>query len=154
MRTGVRICLDLGSKRIGVAKCDPSGLLAAPYDTWESEGETDLALRVNRLVEEIEAIEVVVGLPVDLRGQEGVAAAAVRERAVALAALVAVPVRLVDERLTTVTARRQLRESGFDSLSDKALIDAAAATVLLEHALDAERRSGKAPGEVLPKESQ
>ena len=149
MRTGVRFALDLGAARVGVAKCDASGLLASPFAVWPFTGLEDLAARINAELMEWDPLEFVIGLPVDLRGAEGVAAAAVREQAVFLASQVDRPVRLVDERMTTVTARRRLREGGRDSRSDRALIDAAAATVLLEHALESERSRGIEPGEVV-----
>ena len=149
MRAGVRFALDLGAARVGVAKCDPAGLLASPYAVWPFTGLDDLAARINSELMEWQPLELVIGLPVDLRGDEGVAASAVREQALFLAARVERPVRLVDERMTTVTARRRLREGGWSSKTDRALIDAAAATVLLEHALESERVRGIAPGEVV-----
>jgi putative pre-16S rRNA nuclease len=102
------------------------------------------------LVAEVAAVEVVVGLPVGMDGREGRAAATAREYAEALAPRVApVPVRLVDERLSTVEATRGLRAAGRSARRSRAVVDQAAAVVILQHALDAERGSGRAPGVVV-----
>jgi putative Holliday junction resolvase len=102
------------------------------------------------IVAEHEATLVVVGLPRTLAGAEGPAAAAARTYAGRLAGRVApVPVRLVDERLTTVDAHRSLRESGVDGRSQRAVVDQAAAVLILQSALDAERGSGRPPGELV-----
>jgi putative Holliday junction resolvase len=111
-------------------------------------GADELAQLV-RIVAEQEPIEVVVGLPRSLSGADGPAARKVRERAGALAALVPVPVRLVDERLTTVTASRRLRESGKRAKQQRSVIDAAAAAAILEQAVALERARGAAPGELV-----
>ena len=111
MRPGVRIGIDPGDARIGVARSDPTGFLATPVETVR-RGRGDLS-RIARLVREAEAVEVVVGLPRSLSGGEGPAAAKARDFADALAARVApVPVRLQDERLTTVAAEAMLRDRG------------------------------------------
>ncbi|MDP9445208.1 MAG: Holliday junction resolvase RuvX [Actinomycetota bacterium] len=148
VRAGVRVALDLGDARIGVARCDAAGLLAVPAETVP-RGPGDLQ-RVAELVRAAEAVEVVVGLPRSLSGAEGWAAAAARATAAEIARLVApVPVRLVDERLTTVTAERILRDRGRTGRRRRAVVDQAAAVVILQHALDSERATGSAPGEIL-----
>lgn len=151
-RSGVRIGVDVGSVRVGVAASDPSGLLATPVRTLArdtTEATADLA-ELGRLVAEVEALEVVVGLPRTLAGQEGPAAVEARQYARRLAVLVApVAVRLVDERLTTVDAHRSLRESGVDGRRQRAVVDQAAAVLILQAALDAERSSGRPPGELV-----
>lgn len=142
---GVRLGLDPGDARIGVARSDPSGVLATPVETVR-RGRGDLA-RIGALVVEHEAVEVVVGLPRSLSGGEGPAAAKVRRFALALARRVApVPVRLFDERLTTVSAESLLREQGRKGAGRRAVVDQVAAVVLLQHALDTERRTGNLPG--------
>lgn len=149
MRPGVRIGIDTGSVRVGVAACDPAGLIASPVETV---GPHDLD-RVAQLVAERAAIEVVVGLPRSLSGREGVSAAAAREYASSLAnRLVPVPVRLVDERLTTVSAERGLRDSGVRARKGRSVVDQAAAVIILQHALDAERATGTPPGQIVPVE--
>jgi putative Holliday junction resolvase len=151
-RPGRRIGVDVGSVRVGVAVSDPDALLATPVRTVardEAEPDRDLA-EVVALVAEHEATLVVVGLPRTLAGAEGPAAAAARTYAGRLAGRVApVPVRLVDERLTTVDAHRSLRESGVDGRSQRAVVDQAAAVLILQSALDAERGSGRPPGELV-----
>jgi putative holliday junction resolvase len=148
MRRGVRVGLDPGEARIGVARSDPSGFLATPVETV-ARGEGDLA-RLAAIVGEEEAVEVVVGLPRSLSGGEGPAAVRVREFAAALARRVApVPVRLCDERLTTVAAEAVLRGQGRKGRRRRAVVDQAAAVLILQHALDTERSTGDAPGEIV-----
>lgn len=149
MRNGVRLGIDVGDVRIGVARSDPSGLVATPVETVP-RGEGDLA-RLHTLATEENAVELVVGLPVSLSGGEGPAAAKVREFANALAAAVApLPVRLCDERLSTVTAESVLRERGKKGQKRRAVVDQAAAVVILQNALETERSTGRAPGETVP----
>jgi len=146
MRHGVRLGIDPGDARIGVARSDPSGFLATPMETVR-RGKGDLA-RLARLVREAEAVEVLVGLPRSLSGGEGPAALKVREFAGRLAARVApVPVRLVDERLSTVSAEAMLRDRGKKGQQRRAVVDQAAAVLILQHALDTERSTGLPPGE-------
>ena len=148
MRPGVRLGIDPGDARIGVARSDPSGVLATPVETVR-RGKGDLA-RIARILEEEGAVEVVVGLPRSLSGAEGPAAAKAREFAGRLARRVApVPVRLCDERLTTVSAEAMLRDRGRKGMKRRAVVDQAAAVLILQHALDTERISGVAPGEIL-----
>jgi putative Holliday junction resolvase len=142
----VRLAVDVGSVRVGVARSDPSGLLASPLEVIP-HGRGDLD-RLAELVAGHDALEVIVGLPTTLSGREGAAAAAAREVASALAARIApVPVRLVDERFTTTTAHAVLRQGGKDSRARRGIVDQAAAAVLLQAALDAERATGRPPGE-------
>lgn len=148
MRRGVRLAVDVGDVRIGVARSDPSGLVATPVETV-SRGGGDLA-RLRAIVAEEEAVELVVGLPRSLSGGEGPAAAKVRSFALRLAGAVApVPVRLCDERLSTVTAEAVLRERGRKGQKRRAVVDQAAAVVILQNALDTERGTGRPPGELL-----
>jgi putative Holliday junction resolvase len=149
LRTGVRLGLDPGSVRIGVARCDPDGLLATPLDTVQ-RGPGDLD-RLVRLALEHDAVEVLVGLPTSLSGREGTAAEAARSFANALAGrLVPIPVRLVDERFTTVLAHNALRQGGKGGRARRQVVDQAAAALLLQGALDAERAGGRPPGELVP----
>ncbi|MFJ9517012.1 Holliday junction resolvase RuvX [Kitasatospora sp. NPDC101801] len=145
-RRGRRIAVDVGDARIGVASCDPDGLIATPVETVPAGGRSQA--RIKAIVEEYDAVEVVVGLPRSLSGKEGPAAAKVREYAGRLAMLVyPVTVRLVDERMTTVTAAQAMRASGRSSKKGRSVIDQAAAVVILQSALETERVSGRAPGE-------
>lgn len=153
MRRGVRLAVDLGSVRIGVAACDPSGLLAFPVETVR-RGKGDVE-RLAALAAEHEALEVLLGLPTNLSGREGDAAKAVRAFATTLAAALPCPLRLVDERLSTVTAGSQMRAAGVKARKGRSAIDQAAAVVFLQAALDFERANGNAPGEPVsaPEES-
>ncbi len=151
VRTGVRVAVDVGSVRVGVAASDPAGVLATPVAVLRRDrrGGRDLD-ELAALVAERAAVEVLVGLPKSLSGRQGVAAAGARSYAVELAGRVApVEVRLVDERLTTAEAARGLRSAGVRSKPGRAVIDAAAAVVILQHALDLERATGAVPGEAL-----
>lgn len=152
MRRGRRLGIDLGDVRIGVATCDPDGLIATPVETIQ-QGAGAMT-RLVALAEEYQVIEMVVGLPLSLSGREGPAAAKVRAFAAELASAVApVAVRLVDERMSTMTADSHLRASGMAGTNKqsgkkrRAVIDQAAATVILQSALDAERTRNEPPGE-------
>jgi putative Holliday junction resolvase len=152
MRPGVRLALDIGDVRIGVASSDPHGILATPVETVR-RGPGDLD-RIAALVAELEAVEIVVGLPRSLSGGEGPAAVKIRETAEQVRARVqegnsGTAVRLVDERFTTVTAERMLRERGKKGSKRRAVVDQAAAVVILQHALDVERETGNPPGRPL-----
>jgi putative holliday junction resolvase len=152
VRHGVRLGLDPGDARIGVARSDPTGFLATPLETVR-RGKGDLA-RIkairDEIAEESEVCEVVVGLPRSLKGGEGPAAAKVREWAARLARTLApTPVRLADERLTTVSAEAMLRDRGRSGAKRRAVVDMAAAVVILQHVLDTERASGSPPGEII-----
>lgn len=148
MRRGRRLAVDVGDARIGVASCDPDGLLATPVETVPGRDAPAARRRLAQLVAEYEPLEVVLGLPRSLSGQEGPAAAKVREFAVLLAREVApVPVRLVDERMSTVTAAQGMRASGVSARKGRGRIDQAAAVVILQSALEAERGTGRAPGQ-------
>jgi len=145
--------VDVGSVRVGVASSDPSALLATPVRTVSRDPDDEAATDIEELaalVTELEAVEVVVGLPRTLAGADGAAAQAARTYAGRLAARIApVPVRLVDERLTTVDAHRNLRASGVEGRQHRAVVDQVAAVLILQAALDAERSSGRPPGELV-----
>lgn len=163
MRRGVRLGVDVGSVRVGVAACDPDGVLAYPLLTLAradapaggagippGQGEEmglDEIGRLAELVSEHAAIEVIVGLPRTLDGGEGPAAAQARGYARRVASAIApIPVRLVDERMTTVDAHRGLRASGVAGRAQRQVVDQAAAVLILQTALDQERMSGNPPG--------
>ena len=151
MSGGVRIGVDVGSVRVGVAGSDASGVLASPITVLRRDmrGESDLT-DLARLVAERDASAVVVGLPRSLSGRSGRAEESARSYAQALARLVApTPVRLVDERLSTVSATRELRASGVPGRRQRAVVDAAAAVVVLQAALDQERATGRPAGQLV-----
>ena len=133
--------------RIGVARSDPDGILATPLVTLRRDvnaGEDAIPADISelaRLVEEHETIEVVVGLPVTLAGADGPAATAARAYARRLEAVIdPVPVRLSDERMSTVVATRRLTERGVRGRRQRAVVDQAAAVEILQGWLDAQRR--------------
>src|SRR5690606_3820345 len=114
-RRGVRLGIDVGTVRIGVARSDPHGLLATPVRTITRtdkgrgvDGIGDIA----EIAAQEEAMEVFVGLPRHLSGREGASADLARRYAESLAAALPIPVRLIDERLTTVSAHQAMRASG------------------------------------------
>ncbi|HEY8822112.1 MAG TPA: Holliday junction resolvase RuvX [Dermatophilaceae bacterium] len=153
MRTGIRLGVDVGTVRVGLAASDPDGLLATPVETIsrdvEAGSDSDMGV-IADIVRERQALEVIVGLPRSLSGDEGPAARAVRRYATALAARISpTPVRLIDERLTTIDAHRGLRESGLPGRSQRAVVDQAAAVLILQAALDAEKSTGLAAGELV-----
>jgi RNAse H-fold protein YqgF len=145
-RIGRRIGIDVGAVRVGVAICDPEGLLATPLQTVprDREGGSDVRT-VAALVAEHEAAGVVVGLPRTMRGEEGPAAAAAREFGTALEAVLDVPVEYVDERLTTVVATRQLRAAGRSAKRQRAVVDQVAAVGILQSWLDRRRSAQGEP---------
>lgn len=147
MRLGRRLGIDVGSVRIGVAQCDPEGLIATPVATLQADQDSIRELR--RLAEEIEAVEIVVGLPTSLSGHEGDAAEKAREFVSRMRLEITTPIRLVDERLSTVVATHAMRQSGVNAKKGRVSIDQAAAVVILQSALDAERVSGRPPGEAV-----
>ena len=148
MRLGRRLGVDVGDVRIGVAVSDDRGAIATPVETVPG-GEVSLP-RLAALARQHEVVEVVVGLPRSLSGAEGPAATKVRAYAVRLAQVVhPLPVRLVDERMTTASAERMLRQRGRKGAKRRAVVDQAAAVEILQTALDTERISGTAPGETL-----
>ncbi|MGH8888657.1 MAG: Holliday junction resolvase RuvX [Acidothermaceae bacterium] len=170
VRPGVRLGIDVGSVRVGVAACDPSGLIASPVETvhratvsardgadpaarTSSDRPSDLPADVVRIIElaaELGAVEVIVGLPLSLSGKRGAAADAASDYARKLAqALQPVPVRLVDERLSTVSAHGNLATAGLRSRARRDVVDQQAAVIILQSALDTERTSGRIPGELV-----
>ncbi len=152
---GTRLAVDVGSVRVGLAASDPDGLIATPVATLARDTRrpapgalpTDVAQIVAE-VQERTAAAVYVGLPRHLSGAEGAASASARAYAGALAQAVApVPVRMVDERMSTVSAHHALHASGRAGRRHRAVVDQAAAVVILQAALDAERSTGRRSGE-------
>ena len=144
-RRGVRIAIDWGKARVGVAACDRDGLLAYPVETVPNDQQT--LARLTALVAEYEPAEVLLGMPVDLKGRLGPAAQAMAEVADQLAELPGVELRVVDERLSTASAARKLAASGRSSRQRRGIVDQAAAVDILEQALEYERQTGRPPGQ-------
>jgi putative Holliday junction resolvase len=140
---GVRLGVDVGTVRVGVAASDPAGVLATPLATLarDPSGGADLA-KLARLVAERGVVEVIVGLPKSLSGKHGPAARAAEDYAKALAQRIdPIPVRLSDERLTTVAANRRLGEAGIRGRKGRSVVDRSAAVLILQGWLDGARRA-------------
>ena len=134
----------MGKARVGVAVCDREGLLATPVATLARPDADERAFRL--LVAEYDAVEIVVGLPLSLSGGDTASTTDAREFAAAVAGWTEVPVRLVDERLSTVSAQRALRDVGRRTKGSRPVIDQVAAVIILQNALDHERSAGLPPG--------
>jgi putative Holliday junction resolvase len=146
---GRRLGIDVGSVRIGVASSDPDGILATPVETVRRDRTDKHVRRLVQLVNELEAVEVVVGLPRTLADRAGTSARDAIELADQLAGRISpTPVRLADERLTTVVAQRSLREAGVRAKGQRSMIDQAAAVGILQNWLDQRRTALAGHGEV------
>ena len=143
-RPGRSLGIDVGSVRIGVAASDPDGILATPVETVRRDRSGKHVRRLAELVAELQAVEVIVGLPRTLADRIGPSAVDAMELASKLAEVLAhrippTPVRLADERLTTVSAERSLRAAGVRAKEQRAVIDQAAAVAILQSWLDQRR---------------
>ncbi|BBX70583.1 putative pre-16S rRNA nuclease [Mycolicibacterium psychrotolerans] len=147
---GRRLGVDVGTVRIGVAVSDPDAVLATPVETVPRDRRGGRHVRrLAALVDEYQVVEIVVGLPRTLADRAGSSARDAIEVADLLADRVSpVPVRLVDERFTTVTAQRTLREAGVRSRGQRSVIDQAAAVGILQNWLDQRRAALSPHGEV------
>ena len=147
MRLGARLGVDVGKVRIGVASSDPHGMLATPVSTV-ARGDGDVAAILTEAIERA-VVEIVIGLPLALSGGDSASTQDARDFAVRVAEASDIPVRMVDERLSTVSATRALRATGRNSRVSRPVIDQVAAVIILQHALDAERTGGRLPGAVV-----
>lgn len=148
-RRGARLGVDVGKARIGVSRCDPDGMLATPVETVP-RASGDPVARIVELAREYDVIELVAGLPLNLKGEETLSTQDAKEFAASLATASGIPVRLVDERLSTVSAHSALRDAGRSQRSSRSIVDQVAAVVLLQHAIDTEKQTGRAPGIPVP----
>ena len=138
MQRGRRIAFDYGDVRIGVAVSDPDSILATPLVTLKSS-DKNLAKEVAKIFNEIEPVAVYLGRPALLSGQDGASTEKVLQFSELLRGLIQIPIELIDERLSTVSAARQLREAGRSAKSSRDFIDMAAAVAILEFALEIEK---------------
>ena len=145
MRRGVRIGIDVGKARVGVARSDIDGLMAVPSETMPRDRALD---ELVSFADEFCVLEWVIGLPLSLAGADTPSTTDARAFALELVSRTAIPARLVDERLTTVGAQAALHAATHSVKSSRAMIDQVAATILLQTALDAER-SGTMLGETV-----
>lgn len=147
MRRGRRLAVDVGRVRLGIALCDQEAILASPLDAVaRSSSVTDTIEAIAKLAKFHGVIEVYVGDPISLSGKETDSTSDARLFASRLSSSVDVPVRLIDERFTTVAATTKLRASGISAKDSKYIIDSASAVEILESALSYEKSSGLAPG--------
>lgn len=145
---GVKLGVDVGTVRVGVAICDPDAILATPFKTLDRNAKKNSdVLLIARLAEERGAVQVIVGLPRTMKGEEHASARMATDYAELLATELAargldVPVNLVDERLSSVTAHRNLHEAGMSSRNHRKVVDQVAAAGILQHAIDMQKARG------------
>ena len=138
-RFGRRIAFDYGDVRIGVAICDPDGMLATPLEVIQSK-DPGLIQKITSLIEEYEPVKFYIGRPKQLRGADATAVEKVNLFAEKLTKNFDIEITMIDERLSTVSAARSLREAGVDAKAAKAKIDSAAAIAILEQGLAIDKR--------------
>lgn len=137
-RLGRRIAFDYGDVRIGVAVCDPDGLLATPLSALSSK-DPNLLKSIALLIQEYEPVKIYVGEPKQLNGTSAIAVEKVLAFTARLTQSFDISISLVDERLSTVSASRALREAGVNTKDSKALVDSMAAVSILEQGLAIDR---------------
>ena len=148
MRKGIRLAIDYGDSRIGLARSDNEGILASPLETLVNDANC-----VQKIISEIpeNCLEIYVGLPLNLMGEMTAATTKAITFTAQLSVQANCPVRLIDERLSTALANSQLREIGKSQKSARGHIDQMAAVAILEYALSMERNTGNIPGEPVGK---
>jgi putative Holliday junction resolvase len=147
MRKGRRLAVDVGSVRVGLALCDQEGILASPLPAVKmTEPNSEVLKTIVDLACEYSVLEILVGDPVSLSGRITPSTELARRFAIEINKAIDLPVRLVDERLTTVSAHKKLREAGNTSRESKSMIDSASAVEILEQALSFERLTGNPAG--------
>ncbi len=138
-RIGRRIAFDYGDVRIGVAVCDPDAILATPYGVLLSKDPT-LMSQIQKLIQEFEPVKFYIGLPIHLSGNESDSTSKARAFGELLSKKFAIPYEFIDERLSTVSASKNLSQAGISAKEAKDKIDAMAAVQILEHALSKVRK--------------
>jgi len=139
MKRGRRIAFDYGDVRIGVAVSDPDSILSSPLTTLKAT-DKNLSKQISQIFTEIEAVTIYVGRPALLSGLDGSATEKVSEFVALLTTLTQVPIEMIDERMSTISAARSLRDAGRNAKESKDAIDMAAAVAILDFALDIEKR--------------
>jgi putative Holliday junction resolvase len=139
MQRGRRIAFDYGDVRIGVAVSDPDSILSSPLTTLRSDSKS-LSKEILALFEEIEPVQIFVGKPALLSGNSGAASEKAEDFAQSLTALTNVEIVMVDERMSTVSAARNLREAGKNARDSKSSIDMAAAVAILDFGIEIQKR--------------
>jgi putative Holliday junction resolvase len=150
VRSGRRLSVDVGKVRIGVAASDFHSILASGLETVARGAELEPSLkRIVELVDEIEPIEIYVGLPISMSGNNSASTQDAIQFAKQLSLLVTTEIRFIDERMTSITAANALKTSGRDSKSGRKIIDQIAATIILEQAIEQEKSTGEKPGKAI-----
>ena len=139
MKRGRRIAFDYGDVRIGVAVSDPDSILSSPLITLKATDKR-LVKQISQILSDIEPVAIYVGRPALLSGLDGSATEKASEFVALLATLTQVPIELIDERMSTISAARSLRDAGRNAKESKDAIDMAAAVAILDFALDIEKR--------------
>jgi len=139
MKRGRRIAFDYGDVRIGVAVSDPDSILSSPLITLKTTDKR-LVKQISQILSDIEPVAIYVGRPALLSGLDGSATEKASEFVALLATLTQVPIELIDERMSTISAARSLRDAGRNAKESKDAIDMAAAVAILDFALDIEKR--------------
>jgi len=139
MKRGRRIAFDYGDVRIGVAVSDPDSILSSPLITLKATDKR-LVKQISQILSAIEPVAIYVGRPVLLSGIDGSATEKASEFVALLATLTQVPIELIDERMSTISAARSLRDAGRNAKESRDAIDMAAAVAILDFALDIEKR--------------
>jgi len=136
------VALDIGERRVGVAISDPTGKVATPLDVLDAKEASRPGGRLQRIVEDYEVEIAVVGLPLSMDGTEGPQARRVREVAERMAHFLPITLQFVDERLSSVEAKRRMREAGYDERHQRGSVDMVAASIFLQDYLDAQAALG------------
>ena len=139
MQRGRRIAFDYGDVRIGVAVSDPDSILSSPLITLKAS-EKNLGKQISEILSEIEPVVIYVGRPALLSGNDGVATDKAREFVALLGSITQIPIEMIDERMSTISAARNLREAGRTAKDSKNAIDMAAAVAILDFAIEIEKR--------------
>lgn len=139
MQRGRRIAFDYGDVRIGVAVSDPDSILSSPLITLKAS-EKNLGKQISEILSEIEPVVIYVGRPSLLSGNDGVATDKAMEFVALLGSITQIPIEMIDERMSTISAARNLREAGRTAKDSKNAIDMAAAVAILDFAIEIEKR--------------
>ena len=139
MKRGRRIAFDYGDVRIGVAVSDSDSILSSPLTTLKAT-DRNLNQLISQIFSEIDPVAIYVGRPALLSGKDGSASEKASEFVAQLATMTTVPIEMIDERMSTISAARNLRDAGRNAKESKESIDMAAAVAILDFALEIEKR--------------
>ena len=147
MRLGRRIAIDTGKVRIGLAVSDAAGVLSFPLETVKrSESIEKSCLDLLTAISQYDVLEIYVGYPLSLKGEPTSSTKDALDLAHQLSKMVNAPIRMIDERLSSVSASALMHSAGKNTRAQRSTIDQASAAIILEQALEIERNSGSAPG--------